>query len=63
MTIRPALPWRCVSFTMFGKKVEFALAPTMQPDLLRVQAFLERVRGEPFLLFGFTQIIWRYFLG
>lgn len=49
-------------FSMFGTRIAFALTETMQPDLGAIRAFLEEVRGRPFLLFGFTYVIWRYFL-
>ena len=49
-------------FSLFGTgRVTFALTEKMQPDLEKIEEFLRETRGEKFLLFGFTYVIWRYF--
>lgn len=47
-------------FSMFGRDVEFALDDDMTLNLERTRSFVERHRGEPMLLFGFTFIVWRH---
>ncbi|MCW8889578.1 MAG: long-chain fatty acid--CoA ligase [Sedimenticola sp.] len=45
-------------FSIFSRGREFALNDDMQLDLDRVSAFLEKVSGKAFLLFGFTYVVW-----
>ncbi|NHZ36789.1 LuxE/PaaK family acyltransferase [Massilia rubra] len=40
----------------------FALNDDMTLNMHDISAFLERAGGKPFLMFGFTHVIWRYFL-
>lgn len=39
----------------------WALGDDMRPDLDAVSAFLETYGGKPFLLFGFTFLVWQFF--
>lgn len=50
-----------LGFSMFGSDVEYALDDSMQLDIPRIEAFLEKHAGEPTLLFGFTFMIWEHF--
>ena len=50
-----------LGFSMFGHDVEYALNDDMQLDVPRVNAFLEKRKGEAILLFGFTFMIWAHF--
>jgi hypothetical protein len=45
-------------FSIFSKGREFALDGSMKLDLDRVTAFLEKMSGRPFFIFGFTFIVW-----
>lgn len=49
-------------FLMFGRDVEYALDEHMNLDEHRVVHFLDRHAGEPILLFGFTAMIWHFFV-
>lgn len=49
-------------FRLFASEVAFALTPDLRPDPTAVEAFLGRVRGRPFLVFGFTGVVWSRFL-
>ncbi len=44
----------------FGRKHQFALDAEMQLDLDGVRKFLNEHGGRPFLMFGFTFMVWRY---
>ena len=48
-------------FSLFARERSFALDQRMNIDFDGVEAFLEKHRGQPFLLFGFTYIVWQYF--
>lgn len=50
-----------LGFSMFGADIEYALDAHMQLDLPKVQAFIDKHRGGPILLFGFTFMIWEHF--
>ena len=50
-----------LGFSMFGQDVTYALDEQMQLDLPLVQAFLDKHRGGPILVFGFTFMIWQHF--
>lgn len=43
----------------FGYRPVFALDEHMEPDMATVQAFLDRVDGKPFFIFGFTFMVWK----
>ena len=51
-----------LGFSMFGQDVTYALDDSMSLDLEAIQAFLARHSGEPVFLFGFTFMIWQYFV-
>lgn len=51
-----------LGFSMFASKTCYALNEKMQLRLDEVRRFLEQHEGEPVLLFGFTYIIWKYFV-
>lgn len=44
----------------FGRKHVFALGDDMQLDRNAVRSFLDEHAGEPFLIFGFTFLIWHH---
>jgi Acyl-protein synthetase, LuxE len=46
----------------FGRQPFYALREDMSLDLDGLEAYLERMRGQPSVLFGFTFIIWQYFV-
>jgi hypothetical protein len=45
----------------FGRNHFYALDEAMELDEAGLRAFLERFGSKPFLLFGFTFMVWRYF--
>jgi hypothetical protein len=45
----------------FGAQPRFALDPEMRLDRLAVEEFLLKHAGGPFLIFGFTFMVWAYF--
>ena len=51
-----------LGFSMLGRDMTYALDENMELDLPVVEAFLEKHRGEKILLFGFTFMIWQYFV-
>ena len=51
-----------LGFSMFGQDVTYALDDSMNLDLARIEAFCERNKGRPIFIFGFTFIIWQYFV-
>ena len=52
-----------LGFSMFGYDVSYALDERMQIDIPLIQAFIEKHRDEPILIFGFTFMIWEHFYG
>jgi hypothetical protein len=46
----------------FGRRHFYALNDDMELDIEGLKAFLERNADEPLLLFGFTFMVWKYFL-
>jgi hypothetical protein len=44
----------------FGRQHVFALDDQMQLDHDAIHRFLDRFGGEPFLIFGFTFMVWQY---
>jgi len=50
-----------LGFSMFGHDVTYALDENMQLDIPAIQAFIDKHRGTPPLLFGFTFMIWQHF--
>ena len=51
-----------LGFSMFGKSTVFALNKDLTIDLTVVQEFFSKYGNQPFLLFGFTYIVYRDFL-
>jgi hypothetical protein len=45
----------------FGAQPRFALDPDMKLDRVAVEEFLVKHGGQPFLIFGFTFMVWAYF--
>jgi hypothetical protein len=45
----------------YGRDHAFALTPELQPHFAAVEAFLDRVSGGPFFMFGFTYMVWAKF--
>jgi len=50
-----------LGFSILGRNVTYALDNEMNLDLNVLQDFLEKHKGEPKLLFGYTFIIWQQF--
>jgi len=51
-----------LGFSMFGRDVEFALDEDMSMNFDRLERFLDKYKSDNILIFGFTSIIWRYFV-
>lgn len=51
-----------LGFSMFGRDITYALDEDMDLDLDAVASFCDRHKGERVLLFGFTFMIWQYFV-
>jgi phenylacetate-coenzyme A ligase PaaK-like adenylate-forming protein len=51
-----------LGFSMFGQDVTYALDESMALDVAAIQAFLARHPEGPIFLFGFTFMIWQYFV-
>ncbi len=51
-----------LGFSMLGRDMTYALDENMELNLPEIRAFLERHSGEKILLFGFTFMIWQYFV-
>ncbi|MDE6976477.1 MAG: acyl-protein synthetase [Lachnospiraceae bacterium] len=50
-----------LGFSIFGAKKIYALDDNMELDVEAVREFLEKYKGQPVLLFGFTFMIWQHF--
>lgn len=50
-----------LGFALFSSRRVFALKEDLSLDQPAILEFLEQYGGEPFLIFGFTWLIWRYF--
>lgn len=50
-----------LGFSIFGAKKIYALDDNMELDVEAVREFLEKFKGQPVLLFGFTFMIWQHF--
>ena len=46
----------------FGRNHFYALDENLEIDLEGLKSFLQRFGREPFLIFGFTFVVWQYFL-
>lgn len=51
-----------LGFSMFGSKVKYALNDKMEINLAGIKDFVKENNNVPILIFGFTFIIWQYFL-
>lgn len=51
-----------LGFSMFGLDITYALDNDMQLDIGALDSFLERHPEGPIFLFGFTFMIWQYFV-
>lgn len=51
-----------LGFSMFGKDVTYALDESMSIDINGVEEFLVRHKDTPIFIFGFTFMIWQYFV-
>ncbi len=52
-----------VGLSNFGHDHFYALNDEMRLDIAGLKSFIEKHRGERILLFGFTFMVWQYFLG
>ena len=50
-----------LGFSIFGADRTYALDDDMKIDVPAIEAFLEKHKVKPILLFGFTFMIWQYF--
>ncbi|WP_243577948.1 LuxE/PaaK family acyltransferase [Clostridium minihomine] len=50
-----------LGFSIFGRGRTFALKEDMTLDVNALESFLENAGNSPFLIFGFTFIVWQYF--
>lgn len=50
-----------LGFSIFGSDKMYALDENMQIDADGIGQFLEKHHGKPFLLFGFTFMVWQHF--
>ena len=51
-----------IGFSIFGKDITYALNDNMELDIEQVKDFLIRHKNEKIFIFGFTYIIWKYFV-
>lgn len=51
-----------LGFSMLGRDVTYALDENMELNMTIINEFLEKHNGEKILLFGFTFMIWQYFV-
>ena len=51
-----------IGFSQFGRDHIYLFDNDMQINWEQLQIFLEKYQGQPKLLFGFTFIVWEYFL-
>ena len=51
-----------LGFSMFGQDVTYALDESMALDIEAVQSFIKRHSGSPIFVFGFTFMVWQYFV-
>jgi hypothetical protein len=50
-----------LGMSVFGRSHFYALDEHMELDVIGLEAFLARYGGKPFLMFGFTYMVWAYF--
>jgi len=51
-----------VGFSIFGKDVTYALNENLELDIEKISNFVDKYGKENFFVFGFTSIIWKYFV-
>ena len=51
-----------IGFSIFGKDVTYVLDDNMEMDIDKVKDFTKRHKNEIIFIFGFTSIIWKYFI-
>ena len=51
-----------LGFSLYGLDVTYALDESMNLNFYEIAAFLRRHKGEPIFIFGFTFMVWQYFL-
>ena len=51
-----------IGFSIFGKDVTYALDENMELDFEKIKSFILRHKNEKIFIFGFTFIIWKYFV-
>tara|TARA_Y100001960_G_scaffold333724_1_gene440543 strand:+ start:1992 stop:3062 length:1071 start_codon:yes stop_codon:yes gene_type:complete len=51
-----------IGFSIFGKDVNYALDEDMNLDIEIVTKFLNKYQNQEILIFGFTYILWKYFI-
>jgi hypothetical protein len=49
-----------LGLSVFGKDHTYVLDDNFNPDEDLLKSFLEKYSGEPFLIFGFTFMVWQY---
>ena len=48
--------------SIFGRDHTYALDANMQPDWQAIEQFSEKYHDQPVLIFGFTFMVWKYFI-
>jgi len=51
-----------IGFSIFGKDVTYALDDNMELDINNVNNFFQKHKNKKIFIFGFTYIIWKYFV-
>ena len=51
-----------IGFSIFGKDITYALNENLELEIEQVKDFLIRHKNEKIFIFGFTYIIWKYFV-
>lgn len=46
----------------FGRDLTYALDENMQPNWSEIESFHQKYAGQPVLMFGFTYMVWLYFV-
>lgn len=49
-----------IGFSIYGRDILYALDENMRLQTEQIEAYVEKHRGEPILLFGYTYMIWEY---
>ncbi len=51
-----------LGFSIFGKEIEYALEEDMSMNIERIQNFIKKFQDKKILIFGFTFVVWKYFI-